>query len=75
MTYGPTRSDWAHGVWEALAVTLAEPLRKALDGHLDWHQCGTGDTRSPFYIGGFFNCPTARHLFELLPDGDRGLIG
>jgi hypothetical protein len=69
-----TGTDFAHGVYEALAMTLAQPLRKALDQHLDEHGCGTGDTDSPQYIGGFFHCPEAKRLFELLPDDDRILI-
>lgn len=68
-------AGWDHGVWTALAITLAQPLRDALDRHFDEHLCGTGDHRSPHYIGGFGNCPTAMQLFELLPDGDRILLG
>jgi hypothetical protein len=68
-------ADWAHGTWEALASTLAEPLRKAFDGHLERRQCGTGNTSSPFYIGGFGNCPWAVFLFDLLPEGDRICVG
>jgi hypothetical protein len=68
-------ADWASGVWEALAVTLAEPLRRSFDEHLTEHRCGTGDPRSPFYIGGFGNCTTAMDLFRLLPDADRVLLG
>lgn len=64
--------DFAYGVWHALAVTLAAPLRKALEDHLDEHGCGAGS--GPTYIGGFIHCPEAKRLFELLPDGDRVLI-
>ena len=56
------------------AVTLAEPLRKALDAHLDDHGCGTGDVHDPRYTGGFLHCPEASRLFALLPDGDRVLL-
>lgn len=66
---------WAHGAWEAVAVTLAEPLRKAFQGHLNTHLCGTGDHRSPHYVGGFIHCPTAAELWELLPEGDRVVFG
>lgn len=58
---------WDHGVWRALAATLAQPLRDAFVAHLDGHGCG--DPGSP--IGGFGYCPDAMALYELLPDGDR----
>lgn len=61
--------DFAYGVWHALAVTLAAPLRKAFVDHLDEHGCGAGS--GPTYIGGFFHCPEAKRLYELLPRGDR----
>ncbi len=67
-------SDWATGVWDALATTLAEPLWKAFNEHTDAHQCGTGDYRSPYYIGGFANGPVAMELWELLPERSRILL-
>jgi len=57
--------------YTVVAVTLAEPLRRALDRHLDEHGCGTGDHTDPRYVGGFLNCPAAKELWDLLPDGDR----
>ncbi|GAA2644488.1 hypothetical protein GCM10010399_92990 [Dactylosporangium fulvum] len=68
-------STWADGVWAALGATLAEPLHKAFRDHLDEHRCGTGDYRSPHYVGGFAHCPAAMELWELLPDGDRIVLG
>lgn len=59
---------------EAAAQVMAEPLRRALDRHLDEHRCGEGDFESPDYIGGFLNCPEAAELWELLPDGDRIML-
>lgn len=56
--------NFAHGVWTALAVTLAEPLRKALQDHLDG--CPACGER------GF--CPEAVRLFRLLPLGDQIVI-
>jgi len=57
--------------YEIVARLLAEPLRKALDEHLDEHNCGTGDTSSPDYVGGFIHCPEAKRLWDMLPAGDR----
>lgn len=56
-------TDWAHGVWEALAITLAEPLRKAFDRHLAEHGCAT--EAMPLD-----RCPEGWALWELLPEGD-----
>jgi hypothetical protein len=56
------RGEFAYGVWTALAVTLAEPLRKALSIHLDEHGCAER--------GGFAYCREAMDLFRLLPEGD-----
>lgn len=66
--------DFAHGVFEAVAATLAEPLRRAFGNHLAAHGCGTGDIRDPRYIGGFGECPGAMALFELLPPWDKAVI-
>lgn len=66
--------DLAHYVMEFVAAKLAEPLRLALDSHLDEHGCGTGNYKDPRYIGGFSHCPTAEALWDLLPDGDRILL-
>ena len=52
--------NWAHGVWTALAVTLAEPLRRAHTAHVAAHCAGD-----------WWRCPEARGLFALLPDGDQ----
>jgi hypothetical protein len=57
-----------------VAVTLAEPLRRAFDKHLDEHGCGTGDPADPRYVSGFIHCPAARELWDLLPDGDRIML-
>lgn len=64
-------SAFDHGVWEAVAMLLAQPLRDALDRHLNEHGCGTGDTTDPRYVGGFFHCPEAKRLWDLMPAGDR----
>jgi hypothetical protein len=68
-------ATWATGAFSALAMTLAAPIRKAFNDHMDTHLCGTGDSSSRHYIGGFSNCPTARELFELLPEGEKVLRG
>jgi hypothetical protein len=71
---GTPKPSLAEFGYEMVARLLAEPLRKALDGHLDEHNCGTGDTSSPDYVGGFTHCPEAKRLWDLLPDGDRILL-
>lgn len=53
--------DFAHGVWTALGVTLAEPLRRAFWNHVNEHGCP----------GGIVHCDEAMALWDLLPDGDR----
>jgi hypothetical protein len=60
--------------YTVVAATLAEPLRRALDAHLDEHGCGTGDTADPNYVSGFLNCPDAKKLWDMLPAGDRIVI-
>jgi hypothetical protein len=73
--------DWeqpatlAHVGYTIVAVTLAERLRKAFDGHLAEHGCATGDPQDPSYAGGFIHCPEAARLWGLLPDGDRIVFG
>lgn len=52
-----------------VAATLAEPIRRAFVAHLDEHGCGGPD--GP----GFIHCPQARELWDMLPDGDRIVIG
>lgn len=52
---------------ERVAVTLAEPLRMALDAHLSEHGCGEGG--EPWF--GFIHCPDAERLYRLLPAVDR----
>lgn len=59
-TIGHSLADVGYTV---VAVTLAEPLRKALRAHLDGHQCS-----------GVLSCQEANALWELLPDGDRILM-
>ena len=59
-------ADWAHGVWTAVAVTLAEPLRQALGEH--YEGCVFCQDR------GIAHCPTGALLWRLLPDGDRVVI-
>jgi hypothetical protein len=48
--------------------------RDAFERHLDQHQCGTGDYKSPHYIGGFIKCPEAMSLWKLLPDDDQIIL-
>ena len=43
--------------------------------HLDRHQCGTGDVKSPHYIGGYMNCPKAVTLQSRLPFRDSVASG
>lgn len=50
----------------ALAVTLAEPLRRALAAHYD--TCVVCPRR------GIIHCPEGVRLFRLLPDGDRVVV-
>lgn len=57
---------FAHGVWTALAVTLAEPLRKALDEH--YRVC----SRCP--VHGIAHCDEGYLLWMLLPEGDRVVL-
>lgn len=57
---------WARGPWQALAATLAEPLRKAFAAHLDEHGCAERT--------GFAYCDEAMRLFRLLPAGDRTVV-
>lgn len=78
--------DFAYGVWQALAVTLAEPLRRTFSLHLEWHGCSClkrPDCKHPeeheatggHEIQGFGHCPEAMALFGLLPEGDRVVVG
>jgi hypothetical protein len=83
--------NWAHGIWRALAVTLAEPLRKAFHEHVETHGCGClGAYPSTAHLctdpsghqengghafPGWNHCPVAMRLDELLPDGDRIAYG
>lgn len=50
--------------YSIVAMTLAEPLRKAVRAHLDEHGCS-----------GVLSCPEANRLFRLLPAADQILIG
>jgi hypothetical protein len=66
--YGPDpRPTIASCGFEVVAALLAEPLRQAFKRHLDEHGCAE--------IRGFAYCPEAMRLFDLLPDGDRVVIG
>jgi hypothetical protein len=49
-----------------VAMTLAEPLRKAFREHLGEHGC-----EEPY---GFAYCPDAVRLWDMLPAGDRIVI-
>lgn len=51
------------------------PQMVALDAHLEEHGCGTGGTRSPNYVGGFFHCPAAKALWDALPDYEQVILG
>jgi hypothetical protein len=59
--------DFAHGVWEALAATLAAPLWESFLEHVD--MC-PGCARL-----GIWHCPAGRTLAGLLPDGYLIAIG
>jgi hypothetical protein len=56
---GRIGTDFAHGVFEAVAATLAQPLRKAFEDHLAIHRCGRGNT---------ILCDEAKRLRELMPE-------
>lgn len=56
--------NFAYGVWTAVAMTLAEPLRKAFRGQ---HGCSAR--------GGFGKCSEAMKLYELQPEGDKVILG
>lgn len=56
--------DWAHGVWEALAITLDAPLRKAFQDHLGEHGCTWARPD-----GVLADCQVAWDLFHLTADG------
>lgn len=60
---GAPFASWATGAWAALAATLAEPLRKAFRDHVDAHGC---------YLD---TCAKSLRLWDLLPEGDRVLLG
>ncbi len=49
--------------------------RHRLDKHLKKHGCGTGDVKSPTYIGGMAHCEEAMRLWDVLPGKDRVVIG
>lgn len=55
---------WAHGVWEALAITLDAPLRKAFQEHLAEHRCTWARPD-----GVLAECRVAWDLFYLTADG------
>jgi hypothetical protein len=59
--------DFAHGVWEALAATLAVPLWTAFVEHVD--------TCPDCARHGIWHCTVGRRLAELLPDGYLIAIG
>lgn len=62
-------NNWAHGIFTALAVTLAQPLHKAFADHrADCPLCS--DKKIPLD-----RCPEGYRLYELLPAGDRITIG
>jgi hypothetical protein len=59
--------DFAHGAWEALAATLAEPLWRAFLEHTE--------TCVRCAAHGSWDCPTGRRRLELLPEGYVIAIG
>jgi hypothetical protein len=70
----PDTSATTRRLW-ATAGRIIEALRRdAFERHLDQHQCGTGDHKSPHYIGGFMKCPEAVSLWRLLPDDDQIIL-
>jgi hypothetical protein len=68
------------GEWQTLTAprlpnpTTDQETRDAFDRHLDQHHCGTGDYKSPHYIGGFRHCPEAMSLWELLSEDDQIIL-
>lgn len=75
---------WARGPWQALAVTLAEPLRKAYEAHVEWHGCGCSPRHCPtperheanggHALPGVAYCEPAQELWRLLPEGDQVIV-
>jgi hypothetical protein len=59
-------SNVAHVGFEVAAITMAEPLRRAFDQHLDAHGCAERL--------GFAYCDEAMRLFRLLPIGERAIV-
>ena len=53
--------DFAHGVFEAVVITLAQPLEKANDEH--WRTCPHCSANKPLD-----QCPEGWALWELLPN-------
>lgn len=51
------------------------PEGRELDAHLAEHGCGTGDTHSPDYVGGFIHCPVAFEIWERMPPEERVVLG
>jgi len=56
----------AEAGFTVIAVTLAEPLRRAFRAHLA--ACGCAERY------GFGHCPEAMRLFRLQPDGDQIIL-
>lgn len=54
----------AHVGFEIVAMTLAEPLRRAFFTHADEHQCQ----------GRYPRCPEYARLAALLPEGDEPVL-
>jgi hypothetical protein len=61
------RVPFAAGVFEALAITLARPLRRAYDEHCAEHCRPLGIPP--------LDCPEGRRLYGLLPAGEFILLG
>jgi hypothetical protein len=47
------------------------PEATVFENHINQHGCGTFDTTSPTYMGGFINCPVALPLWLDLDKDER----
>lgn len=61
---GKVGTDFAHGVYEGVAVMFGEVLRKAFAAHLEEHGCADPERGGR----GYGHCPEAMRLEDLLPD-------
>jgi hypothetical protein len=56
------------------ALSDRDRRRALFSRHAAEHGCGTGDVKSPSYVGGFMNCPEASRLFGALDERDSVVL-